>query len=651
MNQNKKYMRLSFISSLLFLIACMLTANYYLSEIVESLAGDYFRDSFSHRVDVAQGLAVYQNELIKTQGKSRAKAIDDFIETIKLTSGREKSIHSDLFIGRVVGRNKLETLYYSGEMAPDDSFLIRIKKKFDFDQFHDDRSLIRSQGVAVYTHTFSPWNLILLSGTEQKVYDQAIGRVTTAINLFFLFLTILIVMIAGILVFLFYKQWQKRELNSRKEQMLFDCHPDQLMLLSKSGIILDVSKGVLDEIRMENDEVKGSVAWGNYWWSHSEVAQNQIRESIDAVFRGEKAEFTAAHPTATGDTLSITHKIVPIHNGKGEVAFALDLGISDKLAAMKEKNAEDHDSIFKYFFENTPDAILVHGLHSGIISVNAAALQMFSIFESSELKGHTLIDFSPDFQGPEEESVVLINEIFSKTMVVGSCRTNWRLRDFKGVEHHVELSLFRGQLSCEQVLFISIKDIQEEKIERDESEAILTNMKKTIDEQNEVISSQSGDLFRAMSELDTLMGRVIADDRVEPGADLLHIINDAVKVAFEKYDDQKITLNIVGEFDQSFSRESYPMRVRGAFSIIADHCFNSIFTECNSGPKMSIEIKSSPPYNIISFTDNRSSGRSITSELMAQLRTILSKFGGDLSHSDSNEHHRVEVLLPINDDF
>ncbi len=630
-------------------IACTVFSNFYFSGLFEDLYIENLKEGLSRRAELTHGLAIYQNKLVKLKEKKLDQAMSDFVDTLKVSNFAEKHLRSNLFVGRVLPNQKLEVLFYSGETRPKDRFLTMIIDGYSHQDYLSGSNPVHFENGIIVTKVYRPWQIVVLSGIETELIHRSLSSINLSIQLFFTFLTLGIFLAAIALYIFFHKEWERAEGSYFREKLLFKNHPDFVMMLDFEGKIVEVSKGVLESIRMNMDEICGVNVWDTFWWGHSKVSADQIRDAIDSVKDGGSARFSSEHPTAIGDTLLIHHRILPVFGDDNHVKYILDLGSSSSEDQELHRAEFINNITSRYFFDNCPEAIVVHGLERGIISANAAALQLFSLFETSELKGHTLADFSPEFQKGEEDSASYLNEIFSRAMAIGTEREEWVLRDFHGGEHHVELLLFRGEVEGEPALFLIIRDIMDQKNEQSEGQLKIDEMQKMIDSQNELIASQSADLDRSMSELDRLMGRVINDNQNEPVADILHIVNDAIQVAFEKYDDRRIQLSFRTQFDHNSWAEKYPMRIRKLFALVADHCFDSIFHSDNENPELIVEIKRSVPYNIISFIDNRPNDHKMSQELFKELKGIASSYGGDLEISDLSGRHSSELLLPIGD--
>ncbi len=181
--------------------------------------------------------------------------------------------------------------------------------------------------------------------------------------------------------------------SERTTRAIFDLSYGFIGLLTPEGRLVDVNKTALDFIGLTLPDVQGKLFWDTPWWSHSEEAQQTIRDAVRLASRGQLVQAEAIHRAIDGTPHFIQFTLRPVKNDAGQVVALIPEGrdITEERAAQAQLLASNEK--FLKLFHSSPDAILVTQLSGGkIVEVNKA-FEKLSGFSRAELIDRQVLDF------------------------------------------------------------------------------------------------------------------------------------------------------------------------------------------------------------------------------------------------------------------
>lgn len=410
--------------------------------------------SLYSNAEVAMRISHYQNQKVRFEDKQVDKAQIDSLRLIKEMLNKRKDIALQMWIGKKVSTDidLSDQILYSS-IPPQE--IKRLRQKIgDFSQLTLEDAPVVFRDYVVFPLKEWGWYGIIVA--DMLVFEQELAQQSTQLYLFFLFFAL--VVIGTLLGIIFYTlaNYQKVELGYEQERFLFKSSPDFLILYNNEGRVIDVSDALLDKMRMRADEVLQRSASDLPWWNHGSNSLQKMENAYGVCLTRQVVNFFAQHPTITGDNLQIHHRIMPLLDEHEQVRYILDWGVDSDFFGERLKHRDELTTCASYFFENSTEAFIVHGIQRGIIVANMAAQQLFKVKDLGELIGNNLADLSPLQQSGGEDSSAHLVEAFSFAMAKGSHQVDWSIRNYEGKELKVNLMLMRGVLGPEQVLYISL---------------------------------------------------------------------------------------------------------------------------------------------------------------------------------------------------
>lgn len=140
--------------------------------------------------------------------------------------------------------------------------------------------------------------------------------------------------------------------SERKFRAIFD-HTFQLMaLLEPDGRIIEVNQTALDHQGLKTEDVNGRYFWESGWFAHSEESQQQMKDAVDAVSKGQFVRFEMRLKPPSGIPSSIDFSMKPVFSQDGTVKYLIPEGRDiterkrqeEKLRELAEKlSSSNHD--------------------------------------------------------------------------------------------------------------------------------------------------------------------------------------------------------------------------------------------------------------------------------------------------------------------
>lgn len=153
---------------------------------------------------------------------------------------------------------------------------------------------------------------------------------------------------------------------------VFDALFQFNVVLSTSGVLLDVNRSALSFIKTTRENVVGKLLWDTPWWSHSEALREKLQVSIGRAARGAFIRYHATHRNWAGEEVIVDFSIKRIMDQSGSTAVLIVEGRD--ITARKRIEAELR-SIVGYarnLIESSLDPMLVIDMQGRISDVNQA---------------------------------------------------------------------------------------------------------------------------------------------------------------------------------------------------------------------------------------------------------------------------------------
>jgi len=177
-------------------------------------------------------------------------------------------------------------------------------------------------------------------------------------------------------------------------------------LLSTDGILMEVNRAPLEVSGIRREDVIGKYVAETYWFSHSKLASDRIRDAIHRAAQGEVVRFDETI-RATGDqliTIDLTYS--PLRNDAGEVIQIVGsaVDITDRKCA--ESALVEAAKQYRLLFNGSPLPMWVFD-HTTLsfLAVNDAAIRHYG-FSREEFLAMTILDIRP-----EEDIPTLLSHI------------------------------------------------------------------------------------------------------------------------------------------------------------------------------------------------------------------------------------------------
>ncbi len=117
-----------------------------------------------------------------------------------------------------------------------------------------------------------------------------------------------------------------QRLQERKIRAVFDQSFQFIGLLDPTGRIVDANRTALEFAGVKPQDVVGKNFWDTPWWSHSAELQEQLKDAIRRVAKGESVRFEAAHPSRDGSMATVDFSMKPVFDEKGQVVWLIPEG-------------------------------------------------------------------------------------------------------------------------------------------------------------------------------------------------------------------------------------------------------------------------------------------------------------------------------------
>ncbi len=153
-----------------------------------------------------------------------------------------------------------------------------------------------------------------------------------------------------------------------KQRAIFDQSFQFIGLLDTEGTLLDVNQTALDFIGAPKAEVIGKPFWEAPWWSHSRVAQDEIRRGIQVAAAGGVFKSEATHPAADGTLHFIEFSVKGIRDETDAVRWLVPEGRD----VTEYKEAREQLSRLAQAIEQTADMIIITDTEGIVDYVNQA---------------------------------------------------------------------------------------------------------------------------------------------------------------------------------------------------------------------------------------------------------------------------------------
>ena len=404
--------------------------------------------------EMAMRITNYQSQKVRFEGKEVEKAKVDSLRLIKEMLNKRHDISLHTWVGQKSATDitKSEQIHYTS-LSPQELKLLQ-QRVGELSNLKLDETAKVFQDYVVFPLNEWGWYGVIV--VDLALIKQEIAEQSLRIYLFFLFFVLVVMSILLGIIFYTLANYQKVELGYDQERYLFKSSPDFLILFDVSGKVVDASEVLLDKMRIKADEIVRRSAADIPWWNHSNNSLQKMQNALSACQKREVVNFFAQHPTAMGDNLQVHHRVMPLLDEREQVRYILDWGIDADFYGERKIHRDELTTCASYFFENSSEAFIVHGIQRGIIVANMAAQILFKVRDISELVGNNLADLSPMQQTGGEDSTTFLTESFALAMGKGNHQVEWILRSYEGREIKVNLMLMRGVLGPEQVLYISL---------------------------------------------------------------------------------------------------------------------------------------------------------------------------------------------------
>ncbi len=126
------------------------------------------------------------------------------------------------------------------------------------------------------------------------------------------------------------RQVQKQVEDLRRSEGMFhtffDTSNQLLAILTIDGKVHTVNRTALNLIDVTLDSVVGVPFYQTPWWRHSTYQQQELREGIQRVARGNVIQFDATHLDSDGMTHIIDFSLTPVVNRQGKAEYIIAVG-------------------------------------------------------------------------------------------------------------------------------------------------------------------------------------------------------------------------------------------------------------------------------------------------------------------------------------
>jgi PAS domain S-box-containing protein len=167
-------------------------------------------------------------------------------------------------------------------------------------------------------------------------------------------------------------------------------------LLSTDGILMEVNRAPLEVSGLRREDVIGKYVTETYWFSHSKLASDRIRDAIHRAAQGEIVRFDETI-RATGDqliTIDLTYS--PLRDDAGEVIQIVGSAVDITDRKRAESALVEAAKQYRLLFNGSPLPMWVFD-HATLafLAVNDAAIRHYG-FSREEFLAMTILDIRPE---------------------------------------------------------------------------------------------------------------------------------------------------------------------------------------------------------------------------------------------------------------
>ncbi len=159
-----------------------------------------------------------------------------------------------------------------------------------------------------------------------------------------------------------------------KYKQVFNNTGQHVGLLKPSGTLIEANETILDFGGVDRDDVIGKKFWETYWFKHSSVVQNQIRDDIRKAAGGEHVSHNVAIQGAE-DTAVVNNSIRPLVDNRGTVTQLISEGYCVNQLAYESERAQrirrdvSHPNLLVSYSNDAEESIAESIIHA-FLAVN-----------------------------------------------------------------------------------------------------------------------------------------------------------------------------------------------------------------------------------------------------------------------------------------
>lgn len=113
-------------------------------------------------------------------------------------------------------------------------------------------------------------------------------------------------------------------------------------LLTPDGRLVDANRPALEAAGLALDDVLGTPFWETPWWTHSPELQQRLRCAVERAALGERDQFAATHPLASGDVVHVEFTLSPVRGDDGKIIYLVPEGHDFSVRRQQEVEIETH---------------------------------------------------------------------------------------------------------------------------------------------------------------------------------------------------------------------------------------------------------------------------------------------------------------------
>ncbi|MVN74795.1 PAS domain S-box protein [Hymenobacter sp. HMF4947] len=231
------------------------------------------------------------------------------------------------------------------------------------------------------------------------------------------------------------------------------------------------AEGTLHQLNLRTSQLLGQV--------RQRLLGRRLSLFIDAADRGRFADFLTRLWAAPGERLTCE---VAMRRGDNSVFFAQIEGVAASegpdetqppaywrlvlLDVSERRRAADElaasEARFRATFEQSNDGMVLLEDHR-FVDVNAAAMRLLGCTQATQMVGHPLSEFWPEFQPDGRRSMTVLTQCMERAQRHGWCRLEWQRLNAAGQPVWDEMSFNPVQVQGQPLLHAAWRDITERK--------------------------------------------------------------------------------------------------------------------------------------------------------------------------------------------